>query len=275
MTIDKLNNLEEVTRFLRDLHIRVDEWKVRKVVVALEKKSHVYDLHKHGRYRTTGADRKPILGNGTVRKITNLYKEGRLQLYLDYLNQPAIVDKAIAGQSNGTETQTAEEQTEAQQPPKGTDQHNYLKGHLDKIAEAAEELSSRVNDLLLHRSKGETYYRGNLVDGIDFPERPLTHPRNTSIGSALARCVLAHYEDRYDRLPSGTFEQVTMENASQKLADNLVRLAHSTISEPCPICPACQEIAGLPHIGRNWVRRKDGKTGEWQYAEAKPAPEDF
>ncbi len=145
-----------------------------------------------------------------------------------------------------------------------------LREHVDQVATAAKSLASNVERLFYYKSHGSTAFRGDIVKGFRSYWGSPEDSKVIEIEEYLARCVLAHYEDKYDRLPYEYWEDVTKENASQELTDNLVRLANTSVLEPCPICPACQEIAGLPHIGRNWIRYKDEKTGKWRYM-----PEDF
>ncbi len=83
MTTDKLTNPDEVKRFFYDLHVKVPEVIVRKVVCVLtgESQSSLYALYK------TRPGMPAICGKGTADKINRLYKEGKLEPYVDYLQE--------------------------------------------------------------------------------------------------------------------------------------------------------------------------------------------
>jgi hypothetical protein len=169
-----------------------------------------------------------------------------------------------------------QEQKITEQPSKETFKSDRLKEHIKQVTDAASLLASGAQKLLYYQKKNveSPYtgfpYRGNLVIGIRSYWGSPEDARVISIEGRLARCVLAHYEHKFNKLPYNDWEEIDYMNASPDLADNLVRLSHDISSEPCPICPACQELAGLPDIGRNWTRVKDKKTGRWSYM-----PDDF
>jgi hypothetical protein len=85
-SMDKLHSQEETERFLRGLGLKVQEEKVRIVVETLQGNTSrsKYDLWAYGISRG-GGERNPICGKGTVYKIENLLKEGKLELYLAHL----------------------------------------------------------------------------------------------------------------------------------------------------------------------------------------------
>jgi hypothetical protein len=87
--MDKLNNSEDVQRFLHEMTIRVDEEVVCQVVNALRGKGHrsYYSLH------TKRKDKEePILSKKTADKIKKLYKQGKLKPYEDYLDGSTDID---------------------------------------------------------------------------------------------------------------------------------------------------------------------------------------
>lgn len=141
-----------------------------------------------------------------------------------------------------------------------------LTEHFDQVSKTAKLLASRVQKLLYYRNSEDQLhvYEGNIVDGLRFfgSRLVLEEIEKKSIEPHLARCVFAHYEDKFAKLPYNYWEEVTMENVSQELADNLLRLAHSKGFKPCPTCPACQEIAGIEHMSEDSIPIYDEKTNE-------------
>ena len=167
-------------------------------------------------------------------------------------------------------------QVAAEPPSKETDEDTRLKEHFDQLAAIAKELASRVQELLYHKSKGNIY-QGNIIDGLYFYGVPfmadLGELRKSKVKSHLARAVFVHYEHKFGKSPCGFWEDVTMENVTQELADNLLRLANSRAFEPCPRCPVCVELAGIEPVSPDSIPAVDGKTGEVWYM--RPMPPDF
>ena len=98
--MDKLNNSEDVERFLKGLGLHIDEAVVRQVVNVLSGKVHqsLYSLY------TTRPDKPPSLcAKGTAYKIKRLYDKGDLKPYLAYLSKRPNVDEAEAEQVKDTD----------------------------------------------------------------------------------------------------------------------------------------------------------------------------
>jgi len=103
--MDKLNNLEDVKRFLHQLGIHMEEAAVRQVVNVLSGKvrQSLYSLFAIRQDKPA-----PVCGKGSVYKIKKLYDEGKLKPYLDYLkviakedgNQSAIIKPKYAEVEN-------------------------------------------------------------------------------------------------------------------------------------------------------------------------------
>jgi len=259
----KLNDRKQAEEYLRGLTLAEPEEQVRKVVINLHSRRSKYSLYNNGIDRKTGVQRIPICSKGTVDKIKRLLDEGKLDSYLDYIDQSPDVSTPL----NKPLENSKEKVQVSEQLPKETSNDALLIKHFDRVVTTADQLASRVAKLVYYReSQNEIRYNeGNIVDGLHFFGRHRPDNMDSSIEPRMARCVLAHYEHKFDRLYCNYFEEVTMENARQELADNLLRLASNPDSEPCPICPECQELAHLPVIGRNWTRFKDEKTGKWSY----------
>ncbi len=112
---DKIHNDSEADKFLRNLGIRVSRDIVSRLMNILTGKNDdsSYDLYAGGR-RRDGSVRLPVCGKGTVFKITNLYKAGKLDPYLTYLDSKsqAVVSRDYGNlDSIKQETLTKAEQT--------------------------------------------------------------------------------------------------------------------------------------------------------------------
>jgi len=86
-----VTSIEEAKQFLRELNLTVPEDVVRRVAAVLQRRSvgSMYDLYRIGR-RRDGSERTPICGKGTVDKISRLYKQGKLEPYLIYLDAEEV-----------------------------------------------------------------------------------------------------------------------------------------------------------------------------------------
>jgi hypothetical protein len=276
LTMDKLYNSEDAKRFLRSLTIYIPEEKVRKVVAAFKNGSSLYELWAHGRYRATGHPRTPICGKETVYKIKRFYKEGKLDPYLDYLRQSPIVDKPKVGQGKDLkETGITKEQPEhdkvlTEKPTREADQATRLREHFHEVVETAKVLASNVEKLLYYKSHGSTAFRGDIVKGFRSYWGSPEDAKVIEIKEYLARCALVHYEHKFGKSPYDYWEEVTKENATRELADNLVRLASGKAFELCPRCLLCVEIAGIEPVSPDLILFLDEKTGKTTYM-----PNDF
>ena len=133
LTMDKLNNPEDVNKFLLGLHLRVNEATVRQVIETLSghaKKSH----------RSLYATRKknpiaPVCGKGTVYKIKKLYDKGEFQPYLDYLSD---LSNPLKGKAESIKTiaptMSKESPTVPSRNEETTDEHK-----MQQVAKAVEK----------------------------------------------------------------------------------------------------------------------------------------
>ncbi len=170
--------------------------------------------------------------------------------------------------------QTGQAQVVTELPPKERSPDIRLREHFDQLAVNAEILASRVQKLTYYKGKNIPYrqlpFRGNIIDGLRSYWASSKEVRETRIESSLARCVFVHYEHKFGKSPYGYWEDVTIENVSQELADNLLRLASSKAFEPCPKCPVCLEVAGIEPVSSDSIPIPDEKTGKVTYM-----PKDF
>jgi|GEM_PF-2196815 len=90
MTADKLNNSEDVKRFLGGLGLHIDESIVKQVLNVLTKKSKksLYSL-----YATRKDMPPPVCGKGTAYKIRKFYNQGELKPYLAYLSTQETINE--------------------------------------------------------------------------------------------------------------------------------------------------------------------------------------
>jgi hypothetical protein len=116
-------------------------------------------------------------------------------------------------------------------------------------------LAHHASRLLRHKDQ-QFDVSGNVVDGLDFwwkdtgqlvsessdPLSEYRYAQNNQIDEYLARCLLAHYEVRFGKLPFSEWRQLTKDRASQQLLDNLRLLNHSEHLKACASCPSCQAI---------------------------------
>ncbi len=160
-------------------------------------------------------------------------------------------------------------QVATQSVPKAASEDTRLRQHFDELAATAKVLASRVEKFLYYQSKDIPYhqlpYRGNIVEGLRSYWGSPENAKVIEIPTYLARCVLAHYEHKFHKLPFNFWEDVTFENASQELADNLSRLGNNRDFEACPKCPVCVELAGIEPVRLDSIPIPDEKTGKVSY----------
>ena len=106
LNADKLNNSEDVKKFLRGLGLHVDEGVVQQVVNVLSDKSEqsLYSL-----YATRKDVQPPVCGKGTVYKIKKIYDKDELKPYLAYLSDSPIVYTARTEQRKESEHEMPKE----------------------------------------------------------------------------------------------------------------------------------------------------------------------
>lgn len=171
-------------------------------------------------------------------------------------------------------TKTEQGQVSAEQPPKEIDGDTRLTEHFHNVANTARLLASRAQKLLYCNSREAEYFisGGNIVDGLRFVGAPFLNWEEVTGGIKpdLARCVFVHYEDKFGKSPYDYWEEVTKENVSQEVADNLLRLANSNAFEPCPKCPICVELVGIEPVSPDSIPIPDEKAGRTIYV-----PKDF
>jgi hypothetical protein len=168
--------------------------------------------------------------------------------------------------------QTGQAQVVTELPAKERSPDIGLREHFDQLASNAGILASGVQKLLYYKSKGIPYrqlpIRGDIVRGLRSYWGSPDDVKVTAIESYLARCIFVHYEDKFGKLPFSAWEDVSdrgIENASQEIADNLVRLAHSQTLTRCPKCPVCIELVGIELVSPDSIPVVDEKTGKMLY----------
>lgn len=279
MTMDKIDNPTELKQFFRGLGITIPEDVVSKVVSVLSGKT---DKSLYSLYVRRSGRPPPICGKGTVYKIRKLYKEGKLEPYLTYLQQSPIADKPKTEQTKDSKVAEIPQQQASVELDIAvrTSQdliRQRLNEHFDELAAVAKAYASRVQKLLYCKSEGAEYFvsGGNITDGLRVVGAPFLDWEEITGGiePRLARCVFVHYEHKFGKSPYDHWEQVTKENVTQELADNLLRLANSRAFEPCPRCPVCVELAGIEPVSPDSIPVVDVKTGKVFFS--RPMPPDF
>jgi len=269
--VDKIDNPAELKEFLRGLGITISEDVVSQVVSVLSGKT---DKSRYSLYANRPNRPPPICGKGTVYKIRKLYNEGKLEPYLTYLQQSPIADEPKTEQtkdSNVAEIPQEQASVELDIAIRTSQDliRQRLNEHFDELAATAKVLASRVEKLLYYQSKDIPYhqlpYRGNIVEGLRSYWGSPEDAKVIEIPTYLARCVLAHYEHKFHKLPFNFWEDVTFENASHELADNLSRLGNNRDFEACPKCPVCVELAGIEPVRLDSIPIPDEKTGKVSY----------
>ena len=131
-----------------------------------------------------------------------------------------------------------------------------LEDHCDDLAQLAEVVAHQVFRLLRYRSDDNVEALGNIVEGLSFWDKRSGQPLSENIDPLeefeyekahpidryLARCLLAHYKDKFKGLPFKAWEKVSMANVNQELLDNLKLLQYSQAFELTPDCPVCRAL---------------------------------
>jgi hypothetical protein len=128
--------------------------------------------------------------------------------------------------------------------------------HLDELAKTSKILTHHASRMLRYKSDDDIETSGNITMVLRFwrkstgqpvtetidPLAELQYAKQHRVDSYLLKCLFAHYEDRFGKLPFAHWEKVTIENVAQTLLDNLVILSYSENLSFCPSCPSCKAI---------------------------------
>jgi hypothetical protein len=207
---------------------------------------------------TKKTEKPPICGKGTAYKIKKLFESGRLELFLTYLQQLRTVGKVQNFQGKNGTLDTIPQQKSLSEQAVVADIaaesiKQKLKKHFEEIGETARALADNVDKLLYYKNifilSDERPYTGNIVGGLRFNRGSYKDTQPVKVDNHKAYYVLLHYQERWETyMFSNRWEEVTIENASQEIFDNLINLASLDIEEPYQRCPVCQVLSGIMPI---------------------------
>jgi len=278
LTMDKLNNPEDVNKFLLGLHFRVNEATVRQVIETLSghaKKSH----------RSLYATRKknpiaPVCGKGTVYKIKKLYDKGEFQPYLDYLSDLSNPLKGKAGSIKKIEPDMSKESPTV--PPRNeeiADEHK-----MQQVAKAVEKEggispsltteAESVPDTVQEESRAHTTPLDN-----DVSESPQVKDEGTERDQKPSADTTAHprptiaEENKHESLPpeDAAPEPNTQANDSGPSKSTNKEQVPPSPEEKSNICPAPPDNINFAILERWGVpaNRTHEILGDWFKAHTK------
>ncbi len=209
--MDKIINDSEANEFLRNLTLKVGRDVVSRVTSILTGKSDdsFYELYANRR-RRDGSIRTPVCGKGTVYKITNLYKIGKLDPYLIYLDN--ISQATVAGGYGNLDSIKQESLTQAE--------------HAASTEELA-EIKPLTKDQFNQENEG--YERIDIVDSQGKYSEEWGH--YDKIKEAIINLQYISDEQVRELLDIITRERVTLDDSSlQKYLDEFIEAIHETMS---------------------------------------------
>ena len=130
-----------------------------------------------------------------------------------------------------------------------------LKKHLDELAETTNILAHQAQRLFHYKDNDYIEVTGDVLTHISFwkksnmtivaegsdPAAVFRYEKEHPVEPYMARCLYAHYEDRFGELPFKGWNQLSTGNVTEEILDNLKLLAHGGL-KPCSNCPICMEI---------------------------------
>lgn len=115
LNADKILDDQQPEQLLRDLGLTVGSEIVSKVIAVLARKNSLYEIYI-SKDRRDGSHRIPVCAKGTVYKIKRLYVDGKLNPYIDYLNQnnmkPDITKKPTESKDESNDPEKQRQQTD-------------------------------------------------------------------------------------------------------------------------------------------------------------------
>ncbi len=130
-----------------------------------------------------------------------------------------------------------------------------LMKHLDELAETAEILAHYGRRLFRYKDDDYIEVTGDVFTHISFweksnmtivaegsdPTAVFRYEKEHPVEPYMARCLYAHYEDRFGELSFKGWNQLSTGTVTEEILDNLNLLAHGGL-KPCLNCPICIEI---------------------------------
>lgn len=129
-----------------------------------------------------------------------------------------------------------------------------LTKHLDELAKTAEILAHHGQRLLRYKDNGNVEAVGDVFSHLSFwwkpnqtilglgegndPTREFAYESQHPIDPYLAGLLYIHYEGEFGKPPFKEWNQLSTENISREITDNLEYLAHGGL-KPCPNCSIC------------------------------------
>ena len=129
------------------------------------------------------------------------------------------------------------EKTVEQQTKETTSDPRMIK-HLYELTETANILAHHACRMLRYKNNDDIETSGNITMVLRFWRKSTGQPitenidplaefryvKQHRVDSYTLKCLFAHYEDRFGKLPFVDWEEVTMENVYQALLENLLLL---------------------------------------------------
>jgi hypothetical protein len=137
-----------------------------------------------------------------------------------------------------------------------------LEPHLQKLAEIAEILAHHAQRLKKYKGNKDVRVMGDVLHHLKFyyyeksdgkevngaivgegtdPTGELRYEEQHPIKPFLAQSLYNHYVHKFGALPFQKWEQLSIDNVSTELINNLNLLAHSGL-KLCASCPICKEL---------------------------------
>lgn len=130
-----------------------------------------------------------------------------------------------------------------------------LTKHLDELAETTNILAHQAQRLFRYKDNDYIEVTGDVFTHISFweksnmtivaegggPAAVFRYEKEHPVEPYMARCLYAHYEDKFGDLPFKGWNQLSTGNVTEEILDNLKLLAHGGL-KPCSNCPICIEI---------------------------------
>ena len=130
-----------------------------------------------------------------------------------------------------------------------------LEKHLDELAETAGVLAHHAQRFILYKDDDDIEAMGNVLGHLMFwrksngtiveegtdPVGEVTYETENPVDPHVASWLYTHYDHRFGKLPFEEWNQLSTQNVSGEILDNLKLLAHGSLKS-CPNCPVCKEI---------------------------------
>jgi len=190
-----------------------------------------------------------LLGYANPESVKRLGRKGKIPGRIHGIRQHLYLKEEVDQWLHGEQQKAT---TNAEVVP--TFIQHQLEKHLDDLAQTAKILVHHCRRLLRYKDNGNVEAMGDVFSHLSFwwkpnqtilgpgegidPTREFRYENKHLIDPYLAKLLYIHYEGEFDKPPFKEWNQLSTENISREITDNLEYLAHGGL-EPCPKCSIC------------------------------------